>query len=105
MVDCGRKRRLRLIFSVLKLGCGRVFWLWGLGNDFDRSTCHLDRPLGTTLLFPRLPLPFLQVGETVYTEERDRTVVFASIMRLKVDPNETIKVPKCGGWMERLLAL
>ena len=100
MVDCGRKRRLRLVFSVLKLGCGCVFWLWGLGDNFDRSTCHFDRPLGTTFLFPRLPLPFLKMGEAVYTEKRDRTVVFASIMRLKVDANEAIEVPKRGGWME-----
>lgn len=58
-----------------------------------------QRPLGsrfsqscTTLGLPRVPLPFLEMSESVYPKQGDGAVIFVPVVRVKVDSNIPIEV-------------
>ena len=79
---------------------GRGFWR--LRDNFHGRTGFLDGTLGTTLRFPSLPLPLLEMRESIDPEQGHWAVVFAPVMRVKVDPDVAIEVAERGRRVERL---
>ena len=76
---------------------------WGFGDDFNRSTCLFDCPPRPTFRIPRFPLPLLEMCETIYAQQRDRTVVLASVVRVEVYPDVPVEVAE--GGVERLCSV
>lgn len=75
---------------------------WEYIHEHVNARCRpLDRlrnqwPLclqpSTALRLPHIPLPLLEMRETIHPKERHRAIILASIVRMKIDANVPVKI-------------
>ena len=86
-----------------------VFSLWEfLSRQDDVWMAHCVRRLqvlpglASTLFFPHVPLPLLEMGEAINAKEGDGAVVLVGVVGMKVNANVSIKVANIHWGMKRL---
>ena len=89
------------LFLSLLSGLGKAFGLMGDICVGCSGLC-VQVLARSTFLLPGIPLPLLEMGETINAKQRDRAVILVGVMGVKVDPNVPIKVTNGRRRVERL---
>ena len=90
------------LFLDLLWGLGRALgFVGGICVGYSSSLCILVLARSTFFL-PGIPLPLLEVGETINAKQRYWTVILVGVMGVKVDSNVPIKVTNGRRRVERL---